>query len=467
MACRTGIRAAILLALASLHARSAAAQGDAEQWSFSASTRVAYNTNVLFVPEGAADTVGAIVLRLGYARLRQGSRLTVGGWLIGNKFAEFRSFDGVRGGLDVSGSFPLSPVSRLRFSESVSTGFNPERLYGTGEILPQIQVFTSYTSLGVDYSLTRSTRLDGSLDLTWFRYDSDIPVLSPQLGADTFPEQAAGPELAPGTASPFGLNLDPLLYSVSLAAAEGFLASRFDFFTYHAGAGLSHDFSDRTEGHVQLGYRGTRYSDDPNAPSVGAGVIDAGFTLRRSLDTTAGLSASYIYQRSLYEPGVDTHTVAGRFDKEVTGKWKVDASLGVSFYDGGAEQDAGWSLVGGVGASRRWKRGGFSLHYEHTLYQALGFGRVLGTDFLYAAGSVVPWKRTTLGAYAGLRNTGDLFVGPYVFDEVFSGVYASYHPWKRTGLTLDYSYRRYRFGALPPAGANVIGLSVTYARNWK
>jgi hypothetical protein len=446
---------------------SAHAQAEAELWSFSASTRLSHSTNVIFIPGGSSDTIGILILRLGYGRVRRTYSLSVGAWVIGNKFRTYDSYDGVRGGLDATGTFALSPVTRLRFSESFGSGFNPERLYGTGVLLPQVRVLSNVTSVGLSHNLTRSTTADLGVDATWFKYDSDLPVLSPQFAADTFPEQVAGPELGVDQVPVFGLQPDPLLYSLNLAALEGFLATRYDFFTYRAGGGLSHEFGERTQGRVQLAYRGTRYSDRRDQPWVDAGVFEAGGSLRRALDSTAGLSLSYLYQRSTDEAHTNTHTLAGHFDKEITGKWQANASLGVSWYDQVQGQGSSWSLVGGVGASRRWKRGSASLRYERTVYQALGFGRVLTTQVLYGAGSYVPWKRVVVGAYAGLSDNGDEFDSLYTFGEAFVGAYASFRVKKRTSVGVDYAYRRYSFGGLPPAGANIFGVSVTYGRNWK
>ncbi len=431
-----------------------------------ASTRLSYNTNVLFLPGGSSDTIGAVVLRGGYLRVRRDYQISISGWAIGNKFRELRNLDGLRGGIDASGTFALSPITRLRFSQSLGSGFNPDRLYGSGALLAQIQLLEAVTTVGLDHELSRSTKLDFGLDATWFRYDSDIPVFSPQLAADAFPEQAAGPDLGAGQPSPFGLQPDQLLYSVNLAAADGFLATRYDLFTYHVGAGLSHEFSDRTSGRVHVGFRGSRYSDRMGEPAADAGVIDAGLSVRRALNTTAGLGGSYVYQRSTYGSQTNTHTLMGNFDKEVTGKWNLNASLGTSWY-GGAGQATSYSLVGGLGASWRTKRGAASVRYEHTLYQALGFGRVVSTDFLYAAGTYVPAKRVTLGVYGGLTNSSDQLDDLFAFGNDFAGAYISYRVWKRTALNLDYAYRKYSFGSLPGAGANIFGISVSYSRAFK
>jgi hypothetical protein len=458
---------AALVAVACGAATSAHAQAEAEIWSFSVATRLSHSTNVIFVPSGSSDTIGILIARLGYGRVRRNYSFSAGAWVIGNKFRTFDAFDGVRGGVDASGTFALSPVTKLSLSEAFGSGFNPERLYGTGELLPQVDVLSNVASVGLSHAFTRSTTGDVSFDTTWFRYSSDLPVTSPQFAADTFPEQVAGPDLGVGRPPPFGLQPNPLLYSLNLAALEGFLASRYEFLSYRVGGGLSHEFGKRTQGRVHIAYRDTRYSDRPDQPWVAAGVFEAGGSVRRALDSTAGLSLSYLYQRSTDDLHIDTHTVTGQFDKEITGKWSLNASLGASFYEQGQGQDSGWSMVGGIGASKRWKRGGAAARYERTVYQALGFGRVLTTQLVYVAGSYVPWERVIVGAYVGLSDNGDQFEDLYTFGEVFVGAYATVRVKKRTAIGLDYAYRRYSFGSLRPAGANIFGVSVTYGRLWK
>jgi hypothetical protein len=217
---------------------------------------------------------------------------------------------------------------------------------------------------------------------------------------------------------------------------------------------------------VTVGYRSSRYSNS-DVPTTDAGIFEAAASVKRTLDSTASLSFVYGFQRSLYDPTTTTHNVGGQFAKELTSKWNLDASLGASWYTSDLTPDTGWSVVGGAGAAKRGRRSSFLLRYDHTLYQALGFGRVITTDLLYSAGSYIPWKRLIVGAYAGASASRDELDSGFTFSDTFAGTYGSLQVHKRTRLNADYSYRRYSFRALPDAGASVFGVSISYGRTWK
>jgi hypothetical protein len=459
-------RCAFALALlVGLGASSAPAQ-EAERWTFTGSARISHTTNLLFVPDGPDDTIGGGVLTLAYTRLRRSYSFAGTAWVLGSAYREFDIFNGVRGGLALSGTVSLSPVARLRYSEALASGFNPQRLYGTGDLLPQIRVTNNVASAGLSYDFTRSTRGDLSFDSTFIRYRSDVRVLTPQITAETFPEQAAGPVPDPTRPPIFGLPLDAALTTAGLASLEGIDTRTLDLFTYRVGAGVTHEFSPKTQAGVTVGYRSSRYSNS-DVPTTDAGIFEAGASVKRTLDSTASLSFVYGFQLSLYDPTTTTQNVGGQFAKELTSKWNLDASLGASWYTSDLTPDTGWSVVGGVGASKRGRRGSFLLRYDHTLYQALGFGRVITTDLLYSAGNWLPWKRVIVGAYAGLSASRDELDSGFTFSDGFAGVYGSLQVHKRMRVGVDYSYRRYSFRALPDAAASVFGVSISYGRTWK
>src|SRR5262245_918765 len=217
---------ALVIALVlGLGAPSAPAQ-EAERWTFTGSARISHTSNLLFVPDGPDDTIGGMLLALGYSRVRRSYSFFGTGWVLGNAYREFDIFNGARGGVALSGTVSFSPVARLRYSEALASGFNPQRLYGTGDLLPQVRVTNNVGSLGLSYDFTRSTRGDLAFDSTFLRYRSDFRVASPQLSADTFPEQAAGPTPDPTRPPLFGLPLDAALPTVGLAPQEGFFTAR-------------------------------------------------------------------------------------------------------------------------------------------------------------------------------------------------------------------------------------------------
>jgi hypothetical protein len=458
--------AALVLVLALGFGAGPARAQEAELWTFTGSARVSHTSNLLFIPDGPDDTIGGLLLSLGYSRVRRSYSFFASGWVLGNVYREFDIFNGARGGVALSGTVSFSPVARLRYSEALASGFNPQRLYGTGDLLPQIRVTNNYGSLGLSYDFTRSTRGDVSFDSTFVRYRSDFRVTSPQLSADTFPEVAAGPTPDPTRPPIFGLPLDPALTTVGLAAKEGIDTRVFDLFTWRVGGALTHEFSPKTQGGLTVGYRSSNYTNSLD-PRGDAGIFEAGASLKRTLDSTAALTFVYGFQRSLYEPTTVTHNFSSQFTKELTSKWNLDASLGVSWYTSDDVPGTGWSLVGGAGAAKRGRRGGFVFRYERTLYQALGFGRVVTTDLVYSAGSWVPWKRVLVGAYAGASASRDELDSGFTFSDFFAGVYGSYQVHKHMSLGLNYSYRRYSFRDLPDAGASVFGFSISYFRSWK
>ena len=69
-----------------LAARPAAAQVEAQAWTFSATLRESVTDNLYLVPDGPGESIGGGTLGLGYSRLSPRSSIAVNGWLNGQLF---------------------------------------------------------------------------------------------------------------------------------------------------------------------------------------------------------------------------------------------------------------------------------------------------------------------------------------------------------------------------------------------
>jgi hypothetical protein len=462
-------RLIVILALLSLPVPWAGAQ-EAERWSLLASLSASYSDNIYLSPGGSfGDTIGGGALSLTYTRTRLDYDLAVTGWVFGAAFSEFRTLSGVRGGLALSGRFSFSPVSRFRLTQGLSKGFNPRRLYGSGALLPQLDVASSVTYAGWTYDATPSTNFDLSGDVNWLRWTAPTFISTPQLTVDTFPELATPPGPEDLEEPPFFEQPDSSLFALSQIASEGVLSNNLTLLTTRVGPSLRHRFSDRTQGDVGFAYRWSRWE---GARPVGVtflgrtGLWELRTSLSRQLTTTADLSLRYAFQRGTSAPRIRTHNIAGQFDKSFSERFRFDGFLGYSNSGGEGVSSVG-TWVGGLGFSLRFKRGGALLRLSRTVYQPLGFGRVLATNLGYVSGSWVPAEKVLLGAYAGMTASRDQLDTTFDYENQFVGVFGSYRLSRRFTLGGFYAFRRYQFDPLPAASSSILGASITYARTWK
>lgn len=457
------------------------AQGqDVERWSFVGALSASRATNLFLAPGGGSgETIGGLSLTLSYLRSRQRSRLLASAWALGLGYQKLDQLDTANAGLALDGNWSFTRTARLRYTQSFARGFNPDRLYGKGVLLPQFDVTSSASRLGFSWDATPSTTLDLSGDADWIRYDSALPTSSTQLGVDTFPEQAARPGLEgavkpplsrTGSAEPPPLLTAPdnTLYVLNLVSLEGVLASRLTVWTYRVGAGLSHEFSPKTQGGLSLAYRESRYdSVRPAGDFVErTGLASLGLHVHRQLGTTLGGALSYTLQRNTIRPLVTTHNVTGQLDKRFSERFQMDGSLGASYWSGEAAVPSGWGVVGDVGGSLRFERASALARVSRSVYQALGFGRVLTTDFAYLSASGVPAKRILVGAYAGYRHSSDNLDRSFSFQNGFVGAFAGWRVGKRTTLGGSWAWRRYRLSPFPAASGSVFSVSVSWGKVW-
>lgn len=444
---------------------------EVELWSFLGSASLTRSTNLFLTPsEGTAENIGGLTLSLNYLRSGERSRVSASFWAIGLGFQELDQLNTVNAGFHLDGSYSFTRDSRLRYTQSVAQGFNPERLYGRGALLPQLNVTSSVTRLVYSWDASPSTSLDLTGDVDWLRWTSDTAVSTPQLTVETFPEEAAlGGGLEEGQEPPLLVAPDGTLFTVNLVSLEGVLTRRLSLLTGRLGTSVSHDFSAKTRGDVDIAYRESRFETEAaGLVSEGrTGLVELGGRLQRDFgDTTRG-ALRYTQQRATRRPFVNTHNLVASVDKEWTERFQMDGALGVSYVDGDGDTTSSWGWVGDLGASLRFKRGWGLARVSRSVYQALGFGRVLTTDFAYVSGSFVPAERLLVGAYGGWRHTSDSLDRDFAFDNAFVGVFASWRHWERTSLSGYWAWRHYDFDPFPGVSGSVVGVSISYARAWK
>lgn len=442
---------------------------ETQSWSLLASLSANYSSNVVLAPvDGYGDTIGGGSFVLSYNRLRRSYDFGVTGWVFGSTFSNFQAFGGMSGGLVLNGRFSTSPVSRFRLYSSLTKGFDPRRLYGRGALLPQLDVASSTTALGWNHQPNPNTSLDLGGELNYLRYNSPVLVSTPQLVSDTFPEQATPPTPEGVESPPFFQQPDSSLFTLNQIASEGVLSDTLELTTVRIGPSLSHRFSERSRADVSAAYRWSRWDGGrpPNSFVGSTGLFELRAGFQRQITSTADLTPKYTFQRATSFPRVSTHNVAAQFDKAFSERFQLDAFLGYSHSSDELGFSAG-TWTGGGGFSWRFDRGSTVVRLTRTVYQPLGFGRVLATNFAYASVSYVLTKDLFAGLYGGLSVSQDQIDTTFDYENQFAGVYASYRLSRRFSLGGGYAYRRYQFDPLPAAKTHIISASITYGRNWK
>lgn len=432
---------------------------ETELWLLSASLRESYIDNLFLINGGPGDWVTNATVSLSYLRRRPPATFSANGWIGGNYFGRFDNFRSVNYGLGVSGNNQLDRRARARYSASFTDGLNRNTSFES-RFGPEVDVKSGYASTGLDYAFTPSTTGRLSADLSGLHYRIDASDIASFLPTDLqTPPVIDDPDNPPDPDAPSLEDLRSLLEALAL---EGFLVRDIDYWTWHFGAGISHEFSPNTQASLDLGSRSTT-SETVGVPH--GQLFDASATLTQKIDPTASVSLGYVYTDADYGTSATSQTVFLRAQKEFDEKVHGDVTLGASQAEAQDTGSSPWNFVGGLGVSVQMKRGRFTVHANRSVYQGIILGRQQISDDVSASFSHVFNKRVFASAFASYRNAHDTTVDELSSEQIFGGATLSIRLSKRFRLSPSYAYAFYSRGpVLRPPGRSTFGLSLRYTK---
>lgn len=453
----------VLLALALAGSAAAAPQpSEAELWVVSASVRESYIDNLFLINEGPGDWVTSGTVSLSYLRRRPPSSFSAYGWVNGSYFGRFDAYSGVKYGFGLSGGNELDRRARVRYSASYTDGINRNALYESRIGAPEIDVKSGWASTGLDYEFTPSTTGRISADASGLHYRLDARDLLANIPADFQSPPVIVDPLDPDAPVPTPADIAAILEALAL---EGFLVRDLDYWTWHFGAGLSHEFSPRTQASLDLGAR-TSTSESIGVPD--GRLYDASFSLNQQLDPTASLSLGYVYQDADYGTSSQSHTLFTRAQKDLNDRVHGDITVGASKIDAPNDGGSPWNFVGGLGIGVKMKRTSFNAHANRSVYQGIIAGRQQISDDVTLSGGHVFDKDLFAGGYLSYRNAHDTSQDLYSYEQLFGGVTVSIRLSKRFRLAPSYGYAffsRSQFADSP--ARSTFGISLRYSKAFK
>ncbi|MFI5005836.1 MAG: hypothetical protein ACHQKZ_00295 [Solirubrobacterales bacterium] len=462
---RTGV---FLLLLATYGSPSAAqVRGESERWLFSGTLRQTFTDNLFLIGlDGApGESISGATLALSYSRARQRTSFSAMGWVNGSVYYNFPSYNGLSFGFGLSGQAGLDRRARVRYSLSFSNGLNLEALYSNRVGLPQLDVKSLSGSTGFAYNITPDTVGTLSFDGSGLRYRTEIRTSSNELPADLLAPPNVLAPLQPGGDGDTDLPTnDGSVQVLRDLAREGLVVEALDYWSWRAGAGITHTFSEETAVHADFNYSRS-YSDSGSGIVPDGELLSASTGLSQALDPTVNLNLSYTFQEARYGLGSHTHSVVGRVAKVFGKKVRGDLSLGASYFDGPTVESSAWDLIGGASLSVQMKRTSLALQYDHVRYQGVITGRSqISDDAFLSLGHT--FSKKVFGTVHGLyRNTRDEFI--YSYDEIRGGASIGYRLAQRWNLSASYGYSHYDQGVLSGASRNSLSLSLGYSKAMK
>jgi len=455
----------IALGLMGLASPTAAQVREAQQWAFSATVGESHIDNLLLSADDLADTMDTMSVGLMYGRTSERLSFSGYGRISGKRFRTFDQFNGLNyaGGGGIS--FHPSRAFAFSLSPAASSGFSTPLLLGLGVALPQIKTDVLRTaSSGIWRASPRTTlKLDG--DVSYLTYSSEVSTLEvSQLPTGTL--ALAG--LIPPEEADIGLTglptpVDSSLVALGALSSEGVTRGHLNLFTYRAGLQVSQALTPRTTGTMQIGYRGLDYR---RTDLRDGGQLELGTAIRQSLSPATTASLQYTYQRNTAQlPAVTTQSVLAQGEHDVNPHLKVDGSAGVGLTSRTGGGSSGTSLLGGLGASGRYRRTRFDARYGRSVFQALGFGRNYVSDSASAFVDHVFTKRLAARAGGDYRHSQDPLARQFAFTSQSYWGAARYRIQRRTVVSLQYVLRHFTNGADQRAlNSSLVGFSLVYTR---
>ncbi len=461
---RCGLRALLGLA-ASCLAQPAAAQGEVELWTFSANLRESFTDNVLFTSVAAQEElISAATLTLGYNRVRRTSSFGAFGWVNGQLFGRYDQLNQAQFGLGLSGRKSLHRRFSWSYSAYYGDGINFDALLNGGRAVPQVDLKNGSVSSSTSFSLTPRTSWNLSVDPTYVRYRTTIPIdtaslpFEPQVPPDVIGATRPQPIDLGGLELPDGTEI------LRLLSGESILATRLDYWSWRVGTGFSHSFSPITRATVGFGYRSSTQSP---RTIRGGNQYDGSIGFSRALDTTANLNGGYAYQSSSYALTSRTHslTLGGTRSSAIasggtcrSGRPTSTGPRGKAAAGPGSE--AWEARSSSTGATSR-----VATREPCTRARSCPASRS-PTCSLSGAGTLST-KRVFGSAFGYYRNARDQSDRRFTYESAFVSTALSVRFAKRFNGGLSYAFQYFDSGALPSATRSYFTLSFGYTRAWK
>jgi hypothetical protein len=437
---------------------------EAQRWVFSATARETLTDNLFLIArDGPGESITGATLGLTYSRVEDRYSLSALGWANGQLYDRYSSYDGARFGLGVYGQRDFTRGLKGRLGLSYADGLNLGALYSSRVGLPQVDIKSGYVDGGLSYELSPGTTLGGSFDATGIRYHSEVLQSTARLPADSLtPPDVQVPLQPTPTPSPAVPGApDASLEALDILALQSLRVSSLDYWTWHAGTDLSHEFSPTTRMDVALGYR--RTGQEPRTFADGD-QLEARVGLQHTIDAGAILFFTYDYQDNRFDSPVRTNSLVGGLSKELSSKVKIDFSLGGSYLDSADPAISGWTAIGGAGVSMRFDRAQLAARYERSRYQALVLGRNQTVDIVWASLGRVLTRRVYLAAYGSYRNARDPVSDLYSYTSATAGAFLTARIKKRGSAGLGYSYQHFGARGFPSADRSLVTFFVGYTR---
>jgi hypothetical protein len=461
---RTGV---FLLLLATYGSPSVAqVRGESERWVFSGTLRQTLTDNLFQIglDEAPGEAISGATLALSYSRARQRTSFSAQGWVNGSVYYNFPSYNGLAFGFGLSGQAGLDRRARVRYGLSFSNGLNLEALYSNRVGLPQLDVKSFSGSTGIAYNITPDTVGTLSVDGSALRYRTEIRTSSNQLPADLLAPPNVLAPLQPGDSDTDLPTSDGSVQILRDLAAEGIVVLALDNWSWRAGAGIKHTFSEETAVNADFDYRRS-YSNSGSGVVPDGELLSASTGLSQVLDPTVNLNLAYTFQDARYGFGSHTHSMVGRVAKVFGKKVRGDLSLGASYFDGPTVESSAWDLIGGASLSVQMKRTSLALQYNHVRYQGVITGRSQISDDAFLSLGHTFGKKVFGTVYGLYRNTRDEFI--YSYDEILGGASIRVKIAQRWNLAASYGYSYYDQGVLSGTNRNVLSLSLGYTKVMK
>jgi hypothetical protein len=438
---------------------------EAQRWVISATARETLTDNLfLIAPDGPGETITGGTLGLTYSRVDDRYSLSALGWANGQVFSQYGAYNGATYGLGVHGQRDFTRDLKGRLGASYADGLNLGALYSSRVGLPQLDIKTGYVETGLSYKVSPGTSVGGSFDATGIRYRADVLLSTARLPADSLTPPDVQVPLNPTPTPDVTPAPDASLEALDILALQSLRVYALDYWTWHAGADVGHEFSPTTRGSAALGYR--RTGQDPRTFADGE-QLEARAGLQHTIHSGTVLSFNYDFQDNRFGPTTRTHSLVGGLTRDLSSKVKVDVSLGGSYLDGAVPEASGWTAVGGAGVSMRFDRAQFAARYERSRYQALVLGRNQTVDLVWASLGRVLTKRVYFSAYGSYRNARDPVGELYSYESATAGAILTARIKKRGSVGLSYSYQHFGTRGFPSADRSLLSAFLNYTRTEK
>jgi hypothetical protein len=448
--------------LLGLPATASPAKVEAQRWVFSATARETLTDNLFLIArDGPGEAITGATLGLTFSRVADRYSLSAVGWANGQLYNNYGAYNGATFGLGAYGQRDFTQSLRGRLGLSYADGLNLGALYSSRVGLPQLDIKTGYVNTGLSYELSPSNSVGASFDATGVRYRSDVLQSTARLPADSLTPPDVQVPLDPAPTPDVPPAPDASLEALDLLALQSLRVFSLDYWTWHAGTNLDHEFSKTTRADVALGFR--RTGQRPRTFADGD-QLEARAGLQHTVNSGAIVSFTYDFQDNDFGSPVRTHSLVGGLSKELSSKVKLDVSLGGSYLDSDDPAVSGWTVIGGAGMSVRLDRAQFAARYERSRYQALVLGRNQTVDLAWASFGHVLTRRVYVAAFGSYRNARDPVADLYSYEATTAGAFLTARIKKRGSTGLSYSYQRFGTRGFPAAQRSLVSVFLGYTR---